>query len=220
MALRELTLFVLLVAACESDIEEASPAPGADAAPETSAAGGSGGSGGSPPFDAGIDSGGRGAGGSDAALPHDGAPSDGGCTTEYFADRDGDGFGGDSEPSRACAAPDGGWVTVAGDCDDTNPDVFPGQTRYFGAAYAGPRGESFDYDCSGAEDPDPDKAQPAPDCASLGVLECEGKGYTATRRTGDGVNPICGSERAIECAAGLLGCGSSLPVEAEPAGCR
>jgi N-acetylneuraminic acid mutarotase len=42
-----------------------------------------------------------------------------------YQDLDGDGFGNASVSQVTCAAP-AGWVSVAGDCDDTNPAVHPG----------------------------------------------------------------------------------------------
>jgi hypothetical protein len=187
------------------------PKPGA---PVLDASGGS-----SQILDAATDAG-QGARTHDAA-PEAAVPVDGGCAnpTEYFVDEDGDGFGRGGDTRRACVAPDSGWAAVAGDCDDGNVDVFPGQSRYFGGGYTGPEGESYDYDCSGSEDPDPDALGPAPDCPALGVFECDGQGYAATGRSGDGVNPICGSVRKTECAAGLLGCGA-LPSDSEPARCH
>lgn len=45
-----------------------------------------------------------------------------------------------------------GWVARAGDCDDADSRAFPGQTLRF----ATPRANgSYDYDCSGTEDPEP-----------------------------------------------------------------
>jgi hypothetical protein len=43
----------------------------------------------------------------------------------WYRDADGDGFGDAETIRRACAPPDG-WVAVAGDCDDTRADVYPG----------------------------------------------------------------------------------------------
>ena len=45
--------------------------------------------------------------------------------TTFYADRDGDGFGDPGEPLRACLQPDGA-VTTSGDCEDDDPDRFPG----------------------------------------------------------------------------------------------
>jgi len=161
----------------------------------------------------------------DAAIEHsapaDSAVQDQACgePVAYYADDDQDGFGRADSVHFACAPPSSAWATEDGDCDDANADVFPGQTSYFGVAYAGPRGDSFDYDCSGSEDPDPAAGGRAPDCAALGVLDCRGSGFAGTSRTGNGVNPICGSDRKVECASALLGC-APTSSSASPARCR
>jgi hypothetical protein len=46
------------------------------------------------------------------------------CNNVYFADTDGDGFGGLSSDSIACNIPLG-YVTDSTDCDDSNPDIHP-----------------------------------------------------------------------------------------------
>ena len=50
-----------------------------------------------------------------------------GCTT-YYLDRDGDGFGVDGS-GRCLCEPEGNYATVAGDCNDGDPQVFPGQVE-------------------------------------------------------------------------------------------
>ena len=66
----------------------------------------------------------------------------------YFTDADGDGHGAGTAIAM-CEAPVG-YSPIGDDCDDGNPDAWPGQTMFFGL----PRGDgSFDYDCDGAEDP-------------------------------------------------------------------
>ena len=47
--------------------------------------------------------------------------------TLWFADRDADGFGSDTDTVTACASPDD-HVLVAGDCDDGDPDIHPAMT--------------------------------------------------------------------------------------------
>ena len=65
----------------------------------------------------------------------------------FFADADGDGFGDDASAIVACDAP-AGFVTIGGDCMDSNADVHPAQTGFFSTD----RGDgSFDYDCDGTE---------------------------------------------------------------------
>ncbi len=52
----------------------------------------------------------------------DEAPVDG---TRYYPDQDGDGFGDEDGGVVACVAP-AGWVDRGADCDDADPDAFPG----------------------------------------------------------------------------------------------
>lgn len=46
------------------------------------------------------------------------------CTTEFFVDNDGDGFGTSSETRTACEPPEG-FVAESGDCDDSDPQINP-----------------------------------------------------------------------------------------------
>ena len=74
----------------------------------------------------------------DTALPTDD------CT--WYADTDGDGFGDpDSSASGACDAAPSGHVADATDCDDTNPDIWPGADEYC---------NGLDDDCDGEVDED------------------------------------------------------------------
>ncbi len=57
----------------------------------------------------------------------------------WFADTDNDGFGDDNVSVTACDQPLG-YVSVGGDCDDSNATVYPG---------AEGTGESIDNDCNG-----------------------------------------------------------------------
>ncbi len=50
---------------------------------------------------------------------------DEGVTSVFFADSDGDGYGDASAPTLACEPPQG-FVEDDQDCDDSNPDVYPG----------------------------------------------------------------------------------------------
>jgi hypothetical protein len=58
--------------------------------------------------------------------PDDGLPS-----ITYYADEDNDSFGGDL-PMVLCSNPGSGFVTVTGDCDDNNNQVYPGATEIVG----------------------------------------------------------------------------------------
>lgn len=96
-------------------------------------------------------------------IMDDGAPI-------WYVDCDGDGFAADTtgatvEPS--CDPPSlppagcgggGGWTSVRPtgaantDCNDDHPDVYPGQTAWFGTAIPGaPADRDYDYDCDGNE---------------------------------------------------------------------
>jgi hypothetical protein len=159
--------------------------------------------------------------GKERSDPTDGAVRDQACgePVAYFADDDRDGFGRADSVHFGCAPPSSAWATVGGDCDDANAEVFPGQMDYFGVPYASRKADSFDYDCSGSEDPDPASAPRAPDCTALGALDCRGSGFASTGRTGNGVNPICGSRQRVECASALLGCAATMS-DTMPVRCR
>jgi hypothetical protein len=53
---------------------------------------------------------------------------DEGVTTSFYADVDGDGYGVSSSVVEACSLPDG-FAAEAGDCDDTDGDVWPGTSE-------------------------------------------------------------------------------------------
>ena len=55
---------------------------------------------------------------------------DEGVTTTFYRDADGDGFGDPSVTTEACTLPQG-YVTGAGDCDDTRTGVHPGAEEIF-----------------------------------------------------------------------------------------
>jgi hypothetical protein len=175
--------------------------------------GGLGGSGGSPAGGgvAGI-AGSSGAAGA-AGTPNDpdGGPGtlpDGGCLpTTVYHDLDGDTFGDDSDANVACPSLE--WVTVGGDCRDDLAVVNPGQTEHFAVGYPAPGGVSFDYDCANGEQPDPDNVtnDPAPaDCATLLGLDCTGSGFAPATpaRSGDGIEPRCGSNVRTRCELVML----------------
>lgn len=162
--------------------------------------------------------------GADPPTPVDAAggspPADAACglLTQYYFDGDGDGFGKSDGSRWYCAPPSAAWVTKAGDCNDDAASVFPGQTKYFTTAYRTQDTDSFDYDCSGREEPDPAAAGPAPNCPALTLLVCGGSGFASTGRTGNGVDSTCGSGTMVTCS-GLLAC-AATSAAAEPKGCR
>ena len=61
------------------------------------------------------------------------------CAT-YYRDTDGDGYG---DPDHTASAPADGFVTLSGDCDDTNPAINPGATEVC---------DGIDNNCDGAVD--------------------------------------------------------------------
>jgi hypothetical protein len=157
------------------------------------------------------------AGPADADTP----PPDTGCTgpTRYYADGDRDGFGRDDSTLWACTRPGGSWATRGGDCHDADDRVFPGQITFFETGYARANGDSFDYDCSGSEQPDPAQEGPAPNCAGLAVPDCSGSGFDSTGRSGPLIDPVCGSTSLVECTPALLVCGTRTSTT-QPKRCR
>lgn len=125
----------------------------------------------------------------------DGDPG-GHCTplVKYYVDADADGFGGGAG-TTGCFAP-AGTARLGGDCNDRNPDVFPGQPKYFGVGWANGKETSFDYDCSGTETAAPGFVPGR--CGSV----CS-SGYLATSRGGaPSVNAACGSTDFAQCGGG------------------
>jgi hypothetical protein len=188
------------------------------------AQGGAGGAGGSAGSGATGGSGGSGGSANDASGGSGGTlvdAGDAGCPspTQYFPDGDGDGFGSDEGAVLACEPPSGTWVTVGGDCADDAAQAFPGQTAYFGTPFTKGANDSFDYNCSGAEEPDGAQPDAAPDCPSKPALACNGSGYQQTGRTGAGVDPLCGSATLVVCSVSGLSC--SFDTEStEPKRCN
>lgn len=138
----------------------------------------------------------------------------------WYRDGDDDGVGG-TTTMQACAKPATGWVTVGGDCDDSNVDVHPGQTTFFASGYVptGKSDPSFDYDCDGQETES--GASPKGGCAVVS-LACVGSGYLVAQpvRTGVGVDAFCGSTLAITCSFQSLACKASAPQSATAIGCH
>lgn len=139
--------------------------------------------------------------------PRDAAPDAPECLT-YYRDEDADGFGGATK-QVACTSPGAGWVDKGGDCNDTNEDVFPGQTLFFtkpiGGGGAG-TSPSFDYDCSGKEEWDGTSVPKV-----VGGRTCQvtvdgrctgGEGVLPAepaRPVSASIDPYCGSTRYRSC---------------------
>ncbi|HEX4334558.1 MAG TPA: hypothetical protein VH062_01520 [Polyangiaceae bacterium] len=171
------------------------------------------------------------AGDGGATIPVDAATTDAGpatCTTRlvWYADGDGDGFGNAASAMVGCTKPgDGAWVSNSEDCDDGDARVHPGQKTYFGTAYTATTGDdSFDYDCSGGEDPDPSAPLAPTSCNLVGVGACGGSGYLATKRAagnGTGRNALCGSAQMSKCeSTTLILCGPITVTVEAPFGCH
>ncbi len=76
----------------------------------------------------------------------DGARDDGLVVVAWYTDADGDGFGVDGDSSYSCFQPEGS-APARGDCDDTDPAVFPGAPDA--------SGDGLDTDCGGSDTQDP-----------------------------------------------------------------
>ncbi|MBJ6369209.1 MopE-related protein [Snuella sedimenti] len=68
--------------------------------------------------------------------------TDEGVTTTYYADTDGDGYGDANNTTEACSVPSG-YVANSTDCDDSEPDAYPGNTEVC---------DGIDNDCDGQID--------------------------------------------------------------------
>ena len=149
----------------------------------------------------------------------------GGCSSPstFYVDTDGDTYGRTANPTVACQKPaTGTWATRGGDCNDSDPRVHPGPMDFIGTPYkVSGAADSFDYDCSGAEDPNLGQPIAPPNCGLLSLTLCVGSGYARTTRTGAGVNPLCGSTVKATCQAlGILACQAVTETVTEPFGCR
>ena len=141
--------------------------------------------------------------------------------TTWYRDDDGDGFG-TNVTVFACRPPPGKWSNVPGDCNDDWPEVHPGQEKFFGTSFTKSDGTaSFDYDCSGREDPNPSQTLAAKDCGALKLALCgDESGYVTNNRSGDGINPYCGSTIVRACVPSLLVCDTTERTTQPPFSCR
>ncbi|HEX3343002.1 MAG TPA: hypothetical protein VHS09_00465, partial [Polyangiaceae bacterium] len=108
--------------------------------------------------------------------PDDGPDAEACAAIVYYLDGDGDHYGGTTTATGCTPPASGTWVTVGGDCDDSNASVNPGQTGYFASGYV-PTGQSsvsFDYDCDGKET---ESGNPAKANCQDVSLTCVGAGY-------------------------------------------
>lgn len=140
----------------------------------------------------------------DVSLPCD-------VKVSCWVDKDGDGYAVASAPIVACACPPGTASrdpSITIDCNDENPLVHPGALTFHDTPYcvlgSGCASQSFDYDCSGAEEPLHGATFAGCGAKSAG---CPGLGWTG------GVPPCGGSGTFVTCKASLLACDmSSAPT--------
>lgn len=95
----------------------------------------------------------------------------GSCTT-FFKDADADGFGSRiaAESAAFCGtSPPAGYAANTGDCCDSDKNAKPGQTSFFPASNAC---DSFDYNCNGAEDLDPEQKHVAVEACNTQTKTC------------------------------------------------
>ena len=93
--------------------------------------------------------------------------TDEGVETLFYADTDGDGFGDPDSSTSACEAPSG-FVSDNTDCDDTNPDINPGEEEI--------PNNGIDEDCNGADE----------------VIDADGDGFNSDEDCNDNdpdINP-------------------------------
>lgn len=109
----------------------------------------------------------------------------------YYPDLDLDGYGDPAAPLQACQLP-AGYASEAGDCDDADADVHPGQTAYFALASVG--AGTHDYDCDGVVELE------HPSLASGCVASCEGEGWAVDV-------PTCGDAGYLTLCVPYLGLG-------------
>ena len=115
-----------------------------------------------------------------------------------YRDFDMDGYGRDDDTVCQETCP-GSYVLVGGDCCDGEAEVHPGQEAWFLEPYTCP-GESWDYNCNGAEDYKyPVTPPPAPNCpdwAGTSEEECESHAFWQ-----DGTPGVCGEyEVGVSCS--------------------
>jgi hypothetical protein len=164
-------------------------------------------------------------GGADSAIVDAGPAPDCGSSAGsfWYPDGDEDGYGRSAEAVQSCGKPLGGtWAQLGGDCKDNDRNVRPGGTSYFGTAYRAADGnDSYDYDCSGAEEGNPRQLALPNGCDGiLDILNCSGTGYMREVRTGTGVNPVCGSTKVGTCTPMLLSCTTAMETNRPPYECK
>lgn len=108
-------------------------------------------------------------------------PPPGTCTSPstFYQDADGDGYGTDTSTALSCEAPTG-YVSTAGDCNDSDATVHPTATETCG--------DGVDQDCSGADSSCPED-------------DADGDGYTESQGDCDDNDPSIHPGAAEACDA-------------------
>ncbi len=127
----------------------------------------------------------------------DGATDESGSTGErtWYRDADGDGWGTSSTTTSRCSAP-AGYVSTAGDCDDTRSTVYPGASETY---------DSRDNDCDGSTDEGFGARGESLACTGTGVIAylpdgCINDGGGSSG--GDGLEVYCVNNIARFCLTG------------------
>ena len=103
---------------------------------------------------------------------------DEGVTNTYYADNDGDGYGNPDDTIMACSAP-AGYVEDNTDCDDNEPNNYPGNTEVC---------DGIDNDCDGLVDDEDDSLTGAP----TWYADADGDGYGNPSDSVTSCNPPSG----------------------------
>ncbi len=122
---------------------------------------------------------------------------------DWYADSDGDGFGDAKISARACTAPSG-YVSEGTDCDDTDPETWPG---------AAERCDGADNDCDGDVDEDlmeswyADADGDGFGDASTGMSSCDpGSGWVADETDCDDSDASINPDAEERCGGGDEDC--------------
>lgn len=90
----------------------------------------------------------------------DGSIDEGLAEIRCLPDMDGDGIPVSGDEVRACTCPSGfAPASSEVDCEDTEPNAYPGQTAFFTTAYGRCSAlctNTYDYDCDGVWEPEPE----------------------------------------------------------------
>ncbi len=140
--------------------------------------------------------------------------TDEGVLITFYRDADDDGFGRDSSTMSACTAPTG-YVPDGGDCQDGDPDAYPGQTMFFDEPVDDglPISLDYDYDC--------DESVTGEYNGRTGDTSGCTSGSCSTSRRWQGSVPACGSSgQSFQCVRGAGSLCTASPLTNETRSCR